>query len=156
MAEITVKRTISAPLSEVWASWDSFGEIDRFNPNLKSSHLINNSSTTGEGAMRQCNLADGKNYIRERIVNYEPEKRMVIDIYEGTMPLKNATATLSFDRVDVDKTEVNMKMEFTPKMGILGKILIPVMKPQFRKMLNGLLAGNAAFIERGVIINAAT
>ena len=38
-------------------------------------------------------------------------------------------------------------MEFTPKMGLLGQILVPLMKPQFRKLLTKLVDGNKAYAE---------
>lgn len=155
MADVTVKRIVNAPVSDVWASWDDFGDIARFNPNLKGSRLLSGSSETGQGARRQCDMADGKNYLLERIVGYTPEKEMVVDIYDGTMPLKSAKATLRFVSTTANRTEVSMRMEFVPKMGLLGKLMIPMMKPQFRKMLQGLLDANAAFVERGEEVSQA-
>lgn len=155
MAEVTVNRTINAPLPDVWASWDDFGGIAQFNPNLVSAHLLQSGQSTGKGATRQCNLADGKNYIRERIVDYAPQSRMQVDIYDGTMPLKKAVVTLSFQPAGTNKTRITMTIQFVPKFGIFGRLMVPMMKPQFRKMLNGLLKGNADFVERGVVLNAA-
>lgn len=149
MAEVTVTNVVNAPVSEVWASWDDYGNIVRFNPNLKGSHLLLDGKATGLGAKRQCDLADGKNHIREEIVGYTPLREIVVDIYDGTMPLNSAKATIRFDQQGVSRTKVTMTMEFTPKMGLLGKAMIPIMKPMFRKMLNALLVANAAFVERG-------
>lgn len=155
MANVTAKQTINASVSDVWATWNDFGDIYRFNPGLKASRLINDSANSGTGAMRQCDMVDGKNYIRERLIASVPEKSMTIDIYEGTIPVKRAVATLTFEARGASLTEVTMSMDFTPKMGLFGKLLIPMMKPQFRKSLVNLLAGNAAFVERGVEVNAA-
>lgn len=155
MANVTVERTISAPIDKVWESWDQFGSIYRFNPNLKGSRLINNSPESGIGARRQCDLADGKNYIRERVIGYTPNKEMIIDIYEGTMPLKKAVATLRLDAVNDRTTRVSMSMDFEPKMGLLGKMMVPMMKPQFARMLGALLEGNDRFVTRGELSAAA-
>lgn len=156
MAEVIATQIVAAPLSQVWDSWDDFGAIQRFNPNLNGSHLINNSAATGKGAMRQCDLSDGKNYIRERVIGYEPQKSLTIDVYEGSLPLKRAVVTFLFQATAPDTTEVTMKMAFEPKMGLLGKLMIPMMKPQLRKMMARLLDGNAAFVERGVeVVRAA-
>lgn len=155
MPDVSVHRIVKASLKDVWASWDKFGAIARFNPNLNSSHLLPGSCETGRGAERQCNLADGKNYIRERIVDYAPQSRIVIDVYDGTLPLKSAKTTVSFRATGSKQTEVLMRMEFVPKMGLLGRTMVPMMKPQFKKLLNGLLKGNANFVERGVTLNAA-
>jgi hypothetical protein len=109
----------------------------------------------GAGATRQCDLSDGKTYIRERIIGYFPQQKIVIDIYEGTMPLKKAEATVVFRALAPNRTEVVMTMDFVPKMGLLGLLMVPMMKPTFRKMLRGLLRGNADYLERGLVLNAA-
>ena len=149
MASVTVSTIVNAPISQVWQSWDAFGDIDQFNPNLKRSFLLEGSSATGLGATRQCDMADGKNYIRERIVDYVPQRRLEIDFYELSMPLKSARATFNFHEKDATSTEVVMKMDFVPKFGPFGALMIPIMKPQFKKMLMAMLEGNAAYVERG-------
>lgn len=154
MAKVTVNRTINAPLEKVWESWDDFGDIYKFNPNLKNSYLLKGSQSSGKGAKRQCDINDGKNWIREEVVDYVPRKRMKIHIYEGTMPLKVAIATLSFQQINNHQTKVTMDMDFEPKMGILGKLMIPIMKPKFKGMLDSLLAGNEAFVTQGRLANA--
>lgn len=151
MATITVARTIHRPVAEVWTSWDDFGNIDKFNPNIDKSFLLANAET-GQGATRQCNL-DAKNHIQERIVSYVPEKSLRIHIYDGTLPMKEAYATFDFQAVGPNRTEVTMTMDFTPKFGLLGRLLmVPMMKPQLRKMCGKLLDGNKAYVEDGVVI----
>lgn len=154
MATVTVNRTINAPIEKVWASWDDFGGIFKFNPNLTQSYLIEGSQPTGKGAKRQCDINDGKNWIREEVVAYVPNNSMKINIYDGTMPLKQAIATLDFRQLGRDQTGVTMTMEFEPKMGLLGKLMVPMMKPKFKGMLNKLLAGNDAFVTKGQLANA--
>lgn len=155
MAKVTVARTVNAPIEQVWASWDDFGEIYKFNPNLNSSHLLEGSRPTGQGAKRQCNINDGKNWIREEVLEYVPNQHMKINIYDGTMPLKQAVATIQFKQVNVSHTEVMMTMEFEPKMGLLGQLMVPMMKPKFKGMLNALLKGNDAFVTQCQLANAA-
>lgn len=150
MAKVTVTQIVNAPLENVWASWDDFGNIADFNPNLKSSHLLKNGIESGVGAKRQCDLADGKNYIREKIVEYVPQQKIVIDIYEGTMPLDSAIATLDFGRTGDGQTRVVMTMRFKPKFGLLGALMVPMMKAQFSKMLQRLLDTNASHVEQGL------
>jgi len=147
LAEVIVKSVVHASVSEVWASWDDFGNIERFNPNLKKSFLIESSKKTGLGATRQCDFSDGKNYIQERIVEYIPQKKMVVDIYNGTVPLKSATAKIELNPMNNNTTQVIFTMNFVPKMGLLGRLLIPLMKPQFRKDISKLVDGNKAHVE---------
>ncbi len=155
MAIVTVNRTIDAPVEKVWKSWDDFGSIYKFNPNLNHSCLLEDSQPSGKGAKRQCNINDGKNWIREEVLDYKPNQSMTINIYEGTMPLKQAIATLRFQPVTQSQTEVIMTMEFQPKMGLLGKLMVPMLKPKFKKMLNALLVGNDEFVTQGKLANVA-
>ncbi len=147
MATVTVERLVNAPLPAVWASWDDFGGIYRFNPNIRGSFLLEGSKATGLGATRQCDLTDGKNYIQERIVDYVPKQRLVIDIFNGTLPIKNAMVEFDLHVEDDDSTRVRTTMHFEPKQGILGRLMLPLMKPQLKKMLGKLLDGNAAYVE---------
>lgn len=147
MAKVTVKQVVNASIADVWNSWDQFGTIDAFNPNLNRSFLLDGSAPTGLGATRQCDFKDGKNYIREKIIEYRPEETMKVDIYEGTVPLKKAVAQIHLARSGANKTIVTFIMEFKPKFGLLGALMVPLMKPQFKKDIGGLLKGNAQFVE---------
>jgi len=127
MAEVTVQRTINAPVEDVWASWDAYGDIVKFNPGIARSFLLDGSSSTGLGAERQCDFPDNKNYVRERVIGYVPEKQMVIDIFDSTVPIKKAVATITFVPVGQSSTSVTMRMEFTPKLGLIGMMMSPLM-----------------------------
>jgi ribosome-associated toxin RatA of RatAB toxin-antitoxin module len=148
MAIVTAAQIVNAPLGDVWASWDDFGGVHRFNPNLSGSFLLEGSEQTGLGATRQCDLIDGKNYIQERVVEYVPNKRITVDIVDGTVPIRNGRAEIKLTAHDESSTRVEMIMHFEPKMGPLGQLMVPLMKPQFRKMLKKLLEGNAAYVEK--------
>ena len=119
-----------------WALLSDFGNIDFFNPNLKDSYLLEGSSETGVGTLRQCNLADGKNYIRERVVDWKEGESYTIDIYEGTMPLTNILTTLGV-RPKGQGSELFMEMEYTPKYGPVGAIMNVVM---LRRYVRGMMA----------------
>lgn len=147
MATVIVDKIINSSISKVWLSWDKFGDVDAFNPNLKRSFLLEGSAATGLGATRQCDFVDGKNYIREKVIAYAPEKSMKVDIYDGTVPLRTATAQIDLTALGPQKTKVTFTIIFTPKFGLFGALLIPIMKPQFRKDIGALLTKNAAFVE---------
>ncbi|MBL4905966.1 MAG: SRPBCC family protein [Sneathiella sp.] len=154
MANVTVKQIVEAPLADVWASWDDYANIHKFHPGLNGSFLLEGSEDTGMGALRQCDLADGKNFLREEVIGYTPEKQMVIDIYEMSIPLKTARATLNYEALGDNRSQVTMSIDFVPKMGIIGKMMTPMMKKQFTKTLEDLLAGNAAYVEKQLVAAA--
>lgn len=153
MHSVREKVVVNAPLRTVWKTWDDYGNIAQFNPNLKGSHLIDGSQETGLGATRQCDLADGKNYIQERIIEYVPEKKMAVDIYAGTLPFKAARVDIELRELANNKTEVSFTMSFRPKLGLLGRCLVPLMKPQLRKSIGKLLNANQEFNEHGAVSN---
>ena len=151
MQTITVKKIVEAPVEQVWESWDDFGNIYKFNPSISASRLLSDDST-GIGARRECDLKDGKNWVREKIVDYVPLKKMRIDIYDSSMPIKTMSATVTFRAIADAKTEVTFWAEFEPKFGFLGRLMAPLMKRQFRPMLASMLDGNADYVEKGVLV----
>ncbi len=155
MAEVIVKKTIDAHIEKVFSTWnDEFADIYKYHPGLKKSYLLDQSPvSTGLGAMRHCEMSDGKNWIREKIIRAIKNKQIVLDIYEGTMPLKSAVGTFNFRMINDHNTEITMIMQFTPKMGFIGKLMTPMMKSKFRPMLQELLDSNAAYVESGVQVN---
>lgn len=155
MATVTAKRIVDAPIDKVWESWDAFADIRKFHPDLTDSYLLSDSAPTGLGAQRQCDFNDGKTYLKEKIVGYEPRQWLVIDIYETPAPIKKAGATFDFKALNSTQTEVTMRFAFTPKLGLVGKMMLPIMKKQFAKGVNGLLEGNAAFVEQQTQLRAA-
>ncbi|MEM6636015.1 MAG: SRPBCC family protein [Pseudomonadota bacterium] len=149
MPQVHLTRIVEAPVFAVWDAWDDYMNIDRYNPNISRSFAIGDGADTGLGATRQCDLIDGKNYIQERIVDYVPQSHMGIDIFNGTMPLKSARADIRMRDLGQGRTELTFTMTFVPKMGILGRLMVPMMKSQFSKLLGELVDANKVFVETG-------
>ena len=143
MYNITVGKTLNAPRDAVWASWADFGNIAKWHPFVSHSKLLGDPAEPVQlGSRRQCDLADGKNVVRERIVEYTPSERLKIEMYDGTLPMKTVVATASFGAPDAERTRVVLAMDFEPKYGLLGKLMVPVIKRQFRQMFTELLEAN--------------
>lgn len=60
-----------------------------------------------------------------------------------------AQRTIDFELIGKSSMTVTMRTAFTPKMGLIGALLSPMMKAQVTKAIIRLLEGNAAFVERG-------
>lgn len=155
MPHVFLERVIEAPVTQVWATWDDYAHIEKFNPNLSRSFLLDGSKQSGLGAERQCTLTDGKNFIQERIVEYQPNQKMKIEIFNGTFPLNDNFATIEMRQMSPNRTELTFLMEFVPKYGLLGRMMLPIMKPQFRKLLGKMMDANKAYIERGEVVTRA-
>ncbi len=142
MASIRETLTSSANPATVWPFLADFGAIDVFNPALKQSFSLEGGPDEGIGAMRQCDMVDGKNYIRERVTNWEVGKTYTVEIYEGTMPMSAMQATLSVEP-HAKGSVLSMQIDYTPKFGWLGKLMDVVMmrrmmRRQMRQVIGGL------------------
>lgn len=136
--KVQVKRIINASASSLWAYLADFGNIQRFHPLLDSSHYVEDSEQGELGATRQCDLSDG-NYLKERVIDWQPDSHYTVDIYESSMPVKEAKATLGVRRIAANQSEAYMEMTLTPKY----KIMQPMMYLNFKffaipKILKGL------------------
>jgi len=62
MATVTATKKIHAPVEKVFATWnDEYGDIYKFSPGLSHSELLETSpAPSGKGALRHCDLVDGK------------------------------------------------------------------------------------------------
>lgn len=151
MAKVIVKQLVNAEVSKVYHSWhDEFADIYKFNPNITDSRLLGDSPVvSGVGATRQCDLSDGKNWIHERVTDAVTDQRLVVDIYAGSLPLKSAVISFDFTALSAKQTELVMTMDFEPKFGLVGQLMIPIMKRQFAPMLQTLLKANAHYVEGG-------
>ncbi|NIZ63230.1 SRPBCC family protein [Sedimentitalea sp. CY04] len=148
MAQITKEKTVNAPLSEVWKSWDAYADVHTFHPGVENSYLLEGSKATGNGAKRRCDFVGGKNHILEEIVAYEPEKKLTIKIYDGNVPLKVAYVTFAFQALGPSQTKITVSADFSMKMGLLGKLISPIMRKQLGAGLGILLDGNAEMMDR--------
>lgn len=148
MTVITVEQFVPRPRDEVFALLDDFGSIYRFNPVVETSPVPDGAKATGLGAERTCHFYDG-NHIKERVTEHVPGERLVVDIYQGSMPLRHAIAT--FTLADAPNgTLVTMQMDYALKGGVLGKVMDAVMvRRQFAANLAGLLAGLDAHMQTG-------
>ncbi len=156
MAEVTISRAVDAPLEQVWASWDDFGNIYKFNPNIASSRLLSDKdAATAVGSRRECEFNDGRNWVRERVTQYEPRKLLALELYEGSIPVSTLDAKFEFRKLNEGTTEVSITAAFEPKGGFLGKIMVPLMKRQFRQLLAALLDENAVYVEKGLLVQQA-
>lgn len=154
MPDLTLVHIVNAPARDTWASWDDFANINAFTPNLRRSSLIDDRASSGLGAQRLCELADGRNYLRERITAYVPGHMMDVEIYESTLPLKSASARVTVSPVTDHQSRVSFTFRFEPAMGLLGRMMVPMMKARFARMLRKMLEENAALVEARVPLRA--
>ncbi len=148
MAKAFNSRVVDAPIEKVWNAWDRFADIDFFRAAVDKSYLMEGTPQEGLGAKRHCDLSDGKNFLEEEIVEYIPNSLISYAVVNGSMPLKSAVARIELKDLGKNRTEMQFTMDFEPSMGIFGKMMLPIMKPQFTKTLGRILDGYKAGIEK--------
>ncbi len=154
MSTITREVLIDASPQKVWAALADFGNIYLFNPNVPQSYLTS-EQTAGVGTTRHCDFNMMGASVEERIVEWQENKSMKVDIYawKNLPGIKKMTAALKLDEVN-GRTRLQGTMEYTLKYGPLGKIMdASMMKPRNTKAWEGLLAGIKRHLETGEVIN---
>ncbi|KAB1186714.1 MULTISPECIES: SRPBCC family protein [Haloferax] len=149
MHTVTQRRTIDAPLDDVWAVLDDFGGVANYNPSIERS-FITNDVETGEGATRQCDFYGGAS-IQERITSYEPGVGYDVDFVDvGSFPMKEMRASIRVYEVDAETTDVEMVSRFVPKYGPLGWVMAKLMaESRMERTLAGVLEGLEDHVRTG-------
>jgi len=141
MSTISVSREIPASVSEVWAVLADFGGIHRYNASVERSPINKGTPPSGVGSERTCQLYDG-NHLQERIVESIEERKLTIDIFESSMPLKSAQGVMTLEPLSPRMTRITTSMEYDVKYGPVGVVLDRLMvKRMLEPGLNMLLAG---------------
>lgn len=149
MHTITVKQFVDAPLEDVWNSWKDFDNVERFSSVVRESRLLGDiRGAIGVGTKRECELSDGRNWLREEIVEFVPLKTISVDVYESSLPIRSMRATLRLRKLADSRTETVMTVEFVPRRGLLGKMMGPLFKRRFRPIVATSLSDNASWVER--------
>lgn len=151
MPTITVTRKTQASPVRAWDLMSDFGAIDAFNPTLKESHLLDGSCEIGLGAERQCTLKDGRNYIHERVVDWQEGRSYRIEVFGGTMPLDDLQAELAVEPSGTGAL-LRMTMTYRPRWGLAGRLVEPVLlrptlRRTMRKMIDGLAEKAEAVVQ---------
>ncbi|MBO6515857.1 MAG: SRPBCC family protein [Bacteroidia bacterium] len=135
--KIQVKRQIKAPAEALWKYLGDYANIHRFHPLLKGSYFNEGTESCEIGSTRQCDLKNG-DYLKERITEWNEGSSYSVEIYETSMPVKSATATLAVKPIDKNNSEVSMDISMEAKHAIMA----PIMYLSFRySVAPGILKG---------------
>jgi carbon monoxide dehydrogenase subunit G len=144
MPEFSITRRISAPVEAVWGVLDDFGDIQRWNPGVKTSALTS-SGPVGEGSTRRCDFSP-IGAVGERIDCHRPNERMTINIHETSrLPISDGVADFKLAR---DGEGTNLALDYSYNLNRLGRMARGYTDRQLRKGLAGLVDGLQAESER--------
>ncbi len=146
--DVDVSEKVDAPLDAVWESWADFGGIYKFHSDVLRTTILTGSNSRGVGAVRRCELSDHRNDIEERIVAWEPKRLIGFEFKRTSLPIATAWGDFSFESCSASQTQVRMRFWFTP-LGLVPRLMKPVMTWKIRSGFEKLLANNKNFVEQG-------
>ncbi|WP_462253663.1 SRPBCC family protein [Ekhidna sp.] len=125
--KVHVQRQMRSQTSVLWKYLSDFPNIGQFNPLLKSSKCIAGSIEMGKGAERHCVMVDGSDF-KERVTAWEEGKFYTVEVFETSMPLKSARATMGVASIDKRLSMAYLHMELEPKFNILKPFMFLVFR----------------------------
>lgn len=120
--KINSKRKINASSEALWAYLGDYANIYRFNPLIKHSNFNDGTVSCEVGSTRQCDMATG-DYLKEKVTEWEEGSHYSVDIYETSMPVKRASATLGVRKIDDNTSEAYMHIDMESKYAALSPVL---------------------------------
>lgn len=145
MATIYNKITMNASPEEIWNVLADPARLDQYDPVTKKSELIS-KLTTGLGAERKCETATG--WFMDKITDFQPYERLTFTLTGCSQPMKSLTHSYSLKKVG-DQTEVSQVMQYTMKLGIIGKLIDALIgKRQSDKQIKLFFKGLKDYVEK--------
>jgi carbon monoxide dehydrogenase subunit G len=134
-AELT--KRVNARAEDVWAAFNDWGGIWRFQPWVVRSPLLS-VNNVGVGASRRCEFVD-KTSIVETITQIEEGRAVHMSLSEVPSPMKGGTSVIRLTPRG-KATDVTIEMDIEIGMGPVGAIMGAVMmKPMMKKRASRML-----------------
>lgn len=125
--KIIANRTVKANAEQLWPYVSDFSGIYRFHPLVKDSQTIGDSDEPQIGSRRECIFKNG-GYSKEEVTAWNEGCSYTVKIYETSLPIKRAEATLGVLPMENGDSQLFMHMDLKPK----NKIMAPIMFLMFR------------------------
>lgn len=149
MHSMSRSRVIDAPIEDVWAVLDDFGNLQLYSPKNETCRLLEGPET-GVGARRETTLSEGSRVVHE-IIEYEADERYKFDFTDtGDFPLKELQIEFEVESVAAERTRATMTADYVPKWGPIGWVLAKTIMPRKNaELLDETLAGLEKHLETG-------
>jgi hypothetical protein len=126
-----------------------------WHPSSRPSAIRCGSCEIGPGAEQQYTLKDGKNYIHERVVDWQEGRSYRIEVFGGTVPMDEILAELAVEPEGAGSL-LRMPIRYRPRWGLLGRLIEPVLlRPILRHMMRRVIGGLAVKAEVPALLRAA-
>ncbi len=151
MPTVKAARDMNASSSKIWGVLSDYSNIQAFHPRVQTVDQLSDSDR-GLGAKRRCNFYDKTSAVEE-IIDWNEGQSFTVVITEAAMPVVDATAIMGVNKIDEHRSQVFLELTYTPKWGILGKIIDVVMlRMAMRRIFSQVLKGLQHHVETGELI----
>jgi uncharacterized protein YndB with AHSA1/START domain len=141
MSTISVELTIAAPTPRVWGVVGDLDAIASYHPWVDRAEATT-SLRKGVGAGRRVFMRDGKNWLEERISDWQERGGHVVDVIATSYPLKSSRVTTRLHDIGGDNTRVKIDVEYVVKYALLGQLLDRLfVRRAFRRIFKDSLDG---------------
>ena len=140
--------SINAPKERVWDALKNIGDLQKFHPMVKKSHLVSKVSS-GLGAKRYCDLKP-MGSMEEIATEWDEGNSFTMKVIGGKMlpPYNTMNGTVSLVNTDMG-TLVTFSFSYKLKFGALGRLMDTIMiRPQFSKAPPKYVSGLKSYLEK--------
>jgi ribosome-associated toxin RatA of RatAB toxin-antitoxin module len=138
--------TINASMEKIWNALSNIEELEKYDPTVKKSTAFSDIKY-GTGAIRKVDMKDGKNWFKEQVTVWEPNKALTYELTACSFPVHALKHSYSFEQTG-QQIKVKQVMEYQVKYGLLGRILdILMIRKQSDTGIKKFMAGLKSYAE---------
>lgn len=139
---------IDASTEAVWAVLGDYGPVSHYVDGVVDSRIVDGPDR-GLGATRHCDLPGkpGRNYIVERIVEWDEGSSFRYEVTDTNAPITNAELRWSVTPAG-PRTKLRAEVRYSTKFGLLGRAMnVIVLRRKLRRSITQSLADIKTHIE---------
>ncbi len=151
---IDVSVSVEAPKEAAWALLADYGNPHHYVSGIVSAHLTTEQAS-GVGTTRYCELPRlmmMKQYIVEEISAWDEGKSFTYIITDTTAPIADASVEWSVDGDD-KRSVIRARVLYRPK-GLMGRLMLPILRKQFANQMKTGLADIKRHLEAPAVRHA--
>ena len=138
--------TINAPIEKLWEALSNIENLDKFDPTVKKSAALG-VEKNGIGAIRKVDMKDGKNWFKDKVIEYRPNQALTYQLMNCSFPLTGLKHSYTFEKIGT-QIKVKQVMQYRVKFGLFGKFLDALMiRKQTEAGIKKFFAGLKSYTE---------
>jgi len=143
-----ISQNIKAEKNKTWNALSDIGNIADFHPNIEKSYIIGDKKQ-GLGTQAIWKFYE-KGEVTEEITQFTEGESFAVELIEGTIPVTYAETIFTVKKIQDEKTQVDIVMNFKMKFGILGAVMGNIIvKDKMQERMDNFLDSLETYLESG-------